>query len=201
VSRLTEIYKKYVGPLVAGLVVFLLFGLMFGLKVILDLNQNAIVDRKRAHECQSPAIPDHKPGDPWYERNHVHECWLAGLGSVLTIIQAQGELIADCVGQTEGGECKKRLEALQSSSFDTLNANLTKSVADELARRFGILQGQLKITVVQEPGKPTEILVGGAQPGEGPPDQVKLPPGTIVQECVVEVHAEPLLGACAVPRP
>jgi hypothetical protein len=200
-NKLTRWLSENAGPVLALVVVGSLFTVLFGLKVILDLNQNAIVDRKRAHECQSPAIPDHKPGDPWHERIHVHECWDKGLGGLIHLVISQGNLVADCVGQKEGGECQKRLMTGQVNAFNTLNANLTKSVADELARRFGILQGQLKITVVQEPGKPTEILVGGAQPGKDPPDQVKLPPGTIVQECVVEIHAEPLLGACAVPRP
>lgn len=122
----------------------------------------------------------------------------------LAALEGNTNLLKDCVGLLPGGECLRRLQALRMEAEQRerreLIAALVPAVVEALERKFGILQGQLRITVVQEPGKPPVVTVGGQVPGQEPTRQAPLPPGATVQDCVVELHAEPIVGACVVPR-
>lgn len=183
--------KANAGPMIVAGVFIVLGGLMFGLKVIADQGQ----DIKRLAEANEAQ-------DRRQEEANAHTS--AARTEQLNALIANTNLLRDCVGLTPGGECLKRLQALRVEGElrerRELIAALVPAVVDALERKFGILQGQLRITVVQEPGKPLEVLVGGAQPGKEPTRQAPLPPGATVQECVVELHAEPIVGACVVPR-
>jgi hypothetical protein len=121
---------------------------------------------------------------------------IASRDAQLREIKATADLLKDCVGLSPGGECLRRLQELSREQ----NEREQRELIEALRREFGILKGELVITVVQREGQPTEIRVGGQEPGRAPTRQAPLPPGTTVQECVVELHAEPVVGACVVPR-
>jgi hypothetical protein len=135
----------------------------------------------------------------------------AALNDQLASIKGLATLVADCVGQTQGGPCQMNLQRQQAQAlgeFQTgLIAAVVPAVVKALEEKFGILQGRLVIRVERTPGGDQVISVGSQNPGQAPGKQAPLPPGappssrpTVVQECVVELHAEPLIGACALPR-
>lgn len=130
---------------------------------------------------------------------------LDDLSKALAGVLANQALIRDCVGLTEGGECRKATQAAQAGFVEnfkkTLVDALVPALKDSLSKQFSILKGDLRITVEQVPGQPPMVTIGGVNQGGQPTKQTPLPPGTTVQECVVELHAEPVVAACAVPRP
>lgn len=132
-------------------------------------------------------------------------------------IIANTDLLKDCVGLTEGGPCQARLRAQQSESLKIFAANLiaqlTPALTKALEEKFGILQGRLIIRLEQGKNGEQIVTVGSQNPGQTPGKPVPLSPSgspnpspsprmgsrTLVQECVVELHTEPLVGACVVP--
>jgi hypothetical protein len=133
-------------------------------------------------------------------------------------IIANTDLLKDCVGLTEGGPCQARLKAQQGESLKIFAANLIAQLAPALTKaleeKFGILQGRLIIRLEQGKDGEQVVTVGSQNPGQTPGKQIPLSLGgspgpspsprmgtrTLVQECVVELHTEPLVGACVVPR-
>lgn len=80
-------------------------------------------------------------------------------------IDATANLLKDCVGLTEGGPCQARLQAQQRATVKGLIDMLVPSVVEALRKEFGLLRGQLVITVRQDPNGQQMITIEGRNEG------------------------------------
>jgi hypothetical protein len=80
-------------------------------------------------------------------------------------ILASTDLLKDCVGLIEGGPCQARLAQGQAQSFELFKASLIEALRQE----FGLLKGELVITVRQTSKEEQEITVEGRPQAPGSP--------------------------------
>lgn len=179
---LTGWIKHNAGPMIVGAVFVILGAVLFGVKVIVD--QGAQIKRLATQadaRDRETRENNAKAATARTVQLAQLQTTVDGMATVVASLQMQTGLINDCVGLGSPESACAKASAKRFRS-------LVGSIVDALRSEFGILKGELRITIVQEPGKPPVVTVGGQAPGKTPTVDRTLPPGSVQQDCLVRLN-------------